>query len=166
MKQLHLLLLAAVLLTSGCTHNIGDFTILSSKCVDLSVIGSARRGQTKAHGEDIQHIIVIIPTAIPNLKQALDNAIECTPGAVALVDARLYFRHFYIPYIYGQNAYIVEGTSLMNPAQANRFPTKHIVVSYDATQKRYVAQPVSAAYYAALKRKYYLDAKTDTSFPS
>ena len=154
MKLSRLLLLASALLMAGCTHNIGDFTILSTNNVDFSVIAGSRRG-AQVEGVDIQHIIIFFPTSgVPNLKTAIDRAIESVPGTIALVDARLRFRSFYIPYLYGQNAYLAEGRALVNPAQVSHFPTKHIVVTYDAKQDRFIAKPVSVVQYEALKRKY------------
>lgn len=146
---------AAVLSLTGCAHKLGDFTVISTKNVDLSVIGSAHRGP-KVSESDIAHIIVVIPTKFDvNLKQAIDNAIEATPGTIALVDARLYFRSFYIPYIYGQTAFIAEGTALLNQAQAARSSTpRHVVVRFDKQQNHYVATGVSAQEYAALKGKF------------
>ena len=41
------------------------------------------------------------------------------PGAVALIDAVLRERFFYIPYVYGQQAYIVEGSVLIDPKLAD-----------------------------------------------
>jgi len=154
MKLARLLLLASALLMTGCTHNIGDFTVISTKNVDFSVIAGSRRG-AQVEGDDIMHVIIFFPTSgAPNLKTAIDRAIESVPGAIALVDARLRFRSFYIPYIYGQDAFLAEGRALVNPAQASHFPTKHIVVTYDAKQDRYIAKPVSAPQYEALKQKY------------
>jgi len=37
------------------------------------------------------------------------------PGAVALVDVVLRSQFFYIPYVYGKNAFIVEGSVLIDP---------------------------------------------------
>ena len=109
MKLARLLLLASALLMTGCTHNIGDFTVISTKNVDFSVIAGSRRG-AQVEGDDIMHVIIFFPTSgAPNLKTAIDRAIESVPGAIALVDARLRFRSFYIPYIYGQDAFLRRG---------------------------------------------------------
>jgi len=153
MKLSRLLLLASALFMTGCTHNIGDFTVLSTKNVDFSVIAGSRRG-IPVQGDDTQHIVIFIPTSgAPNLKTAIDRAIESVPGNIALLDARLQFRSFYIPYIYGQNAFLAEGRALINPAQASHSPAKYIVVTYDAKLDRYIAKPVSPAQYQAILRK-------------
>jgi len=154
MKTTRLFAIVFLAMLTGCTTRITDFTIISTKNVDLSVIGHARRGTVRAQGEDVTHIIIIIPTGIPHVKEAIDKAIESVPGAVALVDGVLYYRAFYIPYIYGQKAYVVEGTPLIMPGQASSvLPTEHMVSTYDAKQKRFVTEAVSAERYAALKSK-------------
>jgi hypothetical protein len=50
------------------------------------------------------------------MKEAIDQAIESKPGAVALVDGVVYQKIWYIPYIYGQSGFTVEGTPLIDPA--------------------------------------------------
>lgn len=94
----------------GCVQRLGDFTILSTKNVDVSKFGSATRDPIRVKGEDAKEIILIIPTGVPNVKEAIDRAIESQPGCVALSDATVKYSSFYIPYIYGRTAFTVEGT--------------------------------------------------------
>lgn len=108
-------LFAAVAALSGCSQRIMDFTVISSKNVDLSKGAEFKRGLTRVHGEDLKHIIVFIPTGQPNAKVALDKAIESTPGAVGLVDGVITSHGWWIPYIYGQSKVEVEGTPLIDP---------------------------------------------------
>jgi hypothetical protein len=56
------------------------------------------------------------------MKEALDRAIESVPGAVALLDGVLTQRAWYIPYIYGESSFLVEGTPLIDPAFAAEPP--------------------------------------------
>jgi len=163
MKTTRLFAFGFLALLTGCTTRLTDFTIISTKNVDLSVIGRARRGSARVQGKDTAHIIIFIPTGTPNMKTAIDRAIESVPGSVALVDGVLYQSFFYIPYIYGQSSFIVEGTPLINTAQASSvLPAKHMVATYDATQKRFVTQAVSAERYEALKNKFALTHSTKT----
>ena len=46
----------------------------------------------------------------------MDKAIESTPGAVGLLDGVINKHYWYIPYIYGEVSYEVEGTPLIDPA--------------------------------------------------
>ena len=110
-------LMALMLLfaATGCTTRLVDFTVISTKNVDLSKASTFTRGQGRVMGEDMIHIIVFIPTGVSNMKEAIDRAIEVTPGAVALVDGVVLNKFFYIPYIYGRGGYVVEGTPLISP---------------------------------------------------
>lgn len=73
------------------------------------------RGAERVTGEDKFHIIVFIPTGQPSAKEALDKAIESTPGAVALLDGVITHKSWWVPYIYGQSSIEVEGTPLIDP---------------------------------------------------
>lgn len=106
--------LGALLLTS-CTQRILDFTIISSKNIDLSKGASFERGSERVEGIDKVHIIVGFPTGTPNIKEAIDRAIESVPGAVALLDGVLSYSSWNAIF-YGQIKYIVEGTPLIDPA--------------------------------------------------
>ncbi len=46
------------------------------------------------------------------MKEAIDKAIEQYPGAVGLADGVVKSNNWWIPFIYGQDSYIVEGTPL------------------------------------------------------
>ena len=78
--------LLVIILLSGCTTRFLDFTIISSKNVDMSRGAEFKRESTRVVGEDSASIIIFIPTGTPNAKEALDRAIESVPGAVALLD--------------------------------------------------------------------------------
>jgi len=119
------LCLVALLLAS-CTTRLVDFTIISTKNLDLSKGASFERGRSRVEGIDKVYIIVLIPTGTPNMKEALDRAIESVPGAVALLDGVLTQKFWYIPYIFGQSAFLVEGTPLIDPAlAAERVPSPY-----------------------------------------
>jgi hypothetical protein len=71
---------------SGCTTRLVDFTMISTKNIDLSRSADFRRAQQRVKGKDEAMIIIFIPTGVPNMKEAIDRALESVPGAVALVD--------------------------------------------------------------------------------
>lgn len=110
----NLFLLSIILVMSACTTRITDFTILSTKNVDLADMGKYKRLPDRVTGSDTAHIILIIPTGTPNVKEAIDNAIESVPGGVALVDGVVTYSWFYIPYIFGEMTYTVEGNVLVD----------------------------------------------------
>ena len=92
------------------------------------------KGKKRIKGEDKAHIIIFIPTGNPNVKEAVDKAIESMPGCVALLDGVIDYKWFYIPYIYGQSAYIVEGTPLIDPSGSRAsadMPEQYIVTRLD-----------------------------------
>ncbi|RLC55663.1 MAG: hypothetical protein DRH89_07230 [Candidatus Cloacimonadota bacterium] len=107
--------LVIVILLSGCTTRFIDFTIISSKNIDMSRGAEFYRDRNRVIGEDSASIIIFIPTGTPNAKEALDRAIESVQGAVALLDGVISQKFFYIPYIYGESTIIVEGTALIDP---------------------------------------------------
>ena len=100
---------------SGCSQRVLDFTVVSTKNVDLSKGADFKRGPTRVKGEDTRSIIVFVPTGQPSAKTAMDKAIESVPGAVALTDGVITAHWWWIPYIYGQNKVEVEGTPLIDP---------------------------------------------------
>lgn len=101
---------------SACTHRLVDFTIISSKNVDLSKAATFKRGNQRVEGVDKAYIIIFIPTGFPEVKQAVDNAIEKVPGCVALVDGVISQTAWY--FLIGYNGINVEGTPLIDPSLA------------------------------------------------
>jgi len=111
MKKLKFFLsVTLLLLMSSCTHRIADLTLVSTK--NYSTSKPLKVAGSKVVGEDKASIIVFLPTGTVNVEEAVDNAIEQTPGAVALQDVVIISKWFYIPYIYGEQKIIVEGTPL------------------------------------------------------
>lgn len=93
----------------GCASR-SDLTAVSSKNVNLSNIKIDRRAlKGRTSGENCQHIIIVIPTSGPaTLDEALDQALEAKQANL-LLDAVVNWNFFYIPYIYGQECWNVEG---------------------------------------------------------
>lgn len=114
MKKIISIALLALLAT-GCSTRITDFTVISSKNIDLSRGAEFKRSPVRVKGEDRKSIIIFIPTGEPNVKEAMDRAIEKTPGAIGLLDGVVTRHGWYIPYIYGEAWYEVEGTALIDP---------------------------------------------------
>lgn len=105
-----------VLVLASCVTRFGSFTMVSTKTLDLSRAGEYVRDKSgRVEGIDFRHLIIVFPLGNPSLQEAVDQAIESIPGGVALVDATLSSRFWYIPYIYGRTSYVVEGTVLVDP---------------------------------------------------
>lgn len=108
MRRIGLLLLV-VLLFTGCEQRLGDFTFLSSKNIDFSNLDmEASENAPMVEGEDSKAIIFLFSTGVPNLKEAVDRAIE-SGGGTALTDVSIYYAHWYIPYIVGESKFRVRG---------------------------------------------------------
>lgn len=110
-----------VLLTMmNCKTRMMDFTVISTKNVDLSKMASYKRGNQRVEGKDTAKIILaLIPIKLEaNLKEAIDQAVQSVPGAVSLVDGVIY--HYNLPTwpFYFENGYIIEGTPLIDPKLA------------------------------------------------
>ena len=112
------LLVLTALIFSSCSQRVLDFTLISSKNVDLTNGASFVKGKSRVEGTDMVHIILFIPTGQVNIKEAVDRAIESTPGCVALLDGVIYTKSWWIPYIYGQASATVEGLPLIDPSLA------------------------------------------------
>jgi hypothetical protein len=103
-------------LLSGCVTRLGTFTVLSTRNIEWSRAGEFQHNSQRIKGDDTLHMIIIIPTKLNvTIGDAVDKALNRVPGAVALVDVTLRSTSFYIPWIYGRTAYIVEGSTLVDP---------------------------------------------------
>lgn len=112
-KKLFIAVVALLgLATQSCTDRLTDFTVISTKNVPIgNQPTDLVRGTTRVKGVDKKPIILSIPIGSPNLKEAIDKAIEQCPGAIALADGVVKSKFLYF-FFYGQNSYIVEGTPL------------------------------------------------------
>jgi hypothetical protein len=95
---------------TGCAVRHGDFTVLSNKLIRVSEFELDKTNRTKnVAGQQVQHIIIFIPTSgPPTLEGAIDDALEKGGGDV-MTDAVVSSWGWYIPYIYGQFGWKVEG---------------------------------------------------------
>lgn len=120
MKQSNLLMacLCLLLVCSSCTSRLVDFTVISTKNIDFSQAPNFKRGKVRNTGDDRVYWILSIPLGLPSMKEAIDRAIEQTPGAVALVDGVVSSKFIWFV-LSGYSEYIVEGTPLIDPSLAN-----------------------------------------------
>ena len=102
----------------GCTQRIGDFTLISTKNVEL---GAKYKKIDRFKGTDSRPEILMIPLGTPDLKQAVDNCIEEGKGELltnAVVDVG-----WWTAIVYGERKYTVTGdvwvragtSDLLNP---------------------------------------------------
>lgn len=109
-KARFVLLFVGLLCMCSCSHT-EDFTALSTKNVKVTSL-KIDHTQSKGivHGEDCKYIIIIIPTGNPTPKQAVDNALQSN-NTQLLLNARLTYEWFYIPYIFGRACWSADGES-------------------------------------------------------
>ena len=103
----NIIILSIVLLVIGCTQRLGDFTVMSTRNVDLNA--NYVKVENNVIGQDKKSIIIIIPTGTPNIEAAIDQALKSVDGGAVMTDVSLTYKWFYIPYIYGEYIYEVEG---------------------------------------------------------
>ena len=113
MKKLTLIVSAVLLLTS-CSQDLFNFTIVSTKNIEIEKLSMFKKGSNKVKGEDIAYIIILIPTKRVKIDQAISNTMDGIPGCVALLDGTVISKFWFIPYIYGQAKIVVEATPLID----------------------------------------------------
>lgn len=103
------IVLAFAIGVSGCTQRILDFTVISSKNTNLRVKDEGKGQRVK--GED-KAVYFIFPLGNPQVKNAVDRAIEAAgPGYDALLDGVIY-NHFNVFLLVGSFGFSVEGTPI------------------------------------------------------
>ena len=100
---------------ASCSSRLGDFTMISTRNIDLNRVEGHRVDNTKRiEGEDVGSIIVCIPTRSPNMKEAIDDAIrKGGPNCVGLSDVVIDSYFWVIPYIYGKTGVTVKGYPIL-----------------------------------------------------
>ena len=150
---LSIITFAFLLLFSGCSSRLVDFTIISTKNIDLSDTGYIRE-KTRSLGEDAIHIIIFIPMGQASIKEAIDRTIESVPGGVAIVDGVVTSSMWYIPYIYGKSKYVVEGTVLVDPQLVNAEPRdRYIIAKLDNDGEVIEHRTVTSDEFLVIKKK-------------
>ncbi|HEV8539042.1 MAG TPA: hypothetical protein VGR15_09020 [Bacteroidota bacterium] len=93
------------MLLTACSQRIGDFTIISSKNVDIG--GKYTKVDGRFEGSDSRPSILGIPLGTPDLKQAVDNCIEAGKGD--LITNAVLHSSWWTAIVYGQNKFTAMG---------------------------------------------------------
>jgi hypothetical protein len=105
----------------GCSRRMIDFTIISSKNVDINT--EARGAMTE--GSDWSHWLLFIPINLnlyPSLEEAIDRAIEAGgPEYDALMDGVLYWKNYWALLFFG-NGFRVRGIPVNTTKQLAKNP--------------------------------------------
>lgn len=100
----------AIIFLGGCTIRMVDFTVISTKNVKIPSVAKGPR----VTGEDCV-LVVLFPLGIPDMKEAIDRAIEkAGPEYDALVDGVVYRLNH--SFLFGQVCFKVEGTPINTKA--------------------------------------------------
>ncbi len=103
----------ALFALSGCATRLVDFTVISTKN-QIATEGFAKG--SRVTGSDCVFVF-LIPLGAPNLKSAIDKAIEgAGPGYDALVDGVVYTKNY--SFLLGQLCYEVQGTPINTRSRA------------------------------------------------
>ena len=154
MRKAVLVIMASVLM-SGCSQQMFDFTIMSTRNIELSKLSALQRSNQRVEGEDKAHFIIVIPTKIIRIDQAVDRTIAATPGCVALLDGTVYHKSWWIPYIYAQERYVVEATPLIDPNYSSAEPVlpKYGRVNFNTNGTLRSIEAISEVAYQAEKEE-------------
>jgi hypothetical protein len=106
-KTLVLVLVSA--LGSGCVSNWGSMNLATTRNVSVD----AETIQRKVKGEDCLHMVLFIPLGKmnPNIEQAMNNALDTTPDANALINVSVYQETLFT-YVYNRSCLQIEGDAV------------------------------------------------------
>ena len=99
-----LFMCAGLLVLDGCSLRLGDFTVLSTKNVDVSGVKQGDRYS----GENCMNTVLFFPLGEINWKSAMDQALEKGKGDV-MIDAVVTSK-YWNALVYGQYCVVIEGT--------------------------------------------------------
>ena len=134
-KKITLAAFCCTLLLGGCSRRLFDVTMISSKNVPIGQEISLKQADQRVAGVDSKGVILCFALGIPDVKEAVDDAIEKYPGAVALSNAVVKAKWWHA-FVYGKNKYIVEG----NPVYLD----KNAPVDQAVQQVTGASQPANA----------------------
>ena len=98
------------LIFAGCTQRIIDFTVISSKQMDMRIQDTGKGNRVE--GKDGVYWFFFIPLGTPNLKEAVDRAVESAgSGYDALIDGVIYSSGYHF-IVSGYTGYKVIGTPI------------------------------------------------------
>ena len=98
-----------LLVLTGCSQHLGNFTALSSSSYDPKNISEKSLVTKNVSGESHCYIIFLFPTCVmPKIDEAVSKALTTGSGDF-MKNARLYYEHYYIPLLFGDVWVRVEG---------------------------------------------------------
>ncbi|OHB79564.1 MAG: hypothetical protein A2Z25_01755 [Planctomycetes bacterium RBG_16_55_9] len=90
-------LLAFLIFAQGCKSHMGDFTLITTKNINLTSFSShGEESGERVSGEDAQFFFFSIPVGFCSIKEAVDDALD-KKNSYMLIDATIYYERFWIP---------------------------------------------------------------------
>lgn len=109
MKKIILVAVLSALTLSACTVRVADMTVASTKNYNINAAKFVKGQRVK--GEDT-YPVILFPIGIPNVKTAMDKAIETDSCAVGLTDVVVtQLNH---AFIFGSIGFRVEGDQIID----------------------------------------------------
>lgn len=108
------------LLLTACSSKMTDFTILSTNNVDLRQAENLKTLPNKVEGRDSEFTFLLLPLGSRNIEAAIKDALDKTPGAVALVDGEIRKTRTWFPVpwlLYDKASYVVIGKPVVDTTQ-------------------------------------------------
>ncbi len=93
---------------SGCSQHVGNFSGLAAGTYRPENINNSNLVGKDITGKACKSIILFIPTGYPKLDEAVSQATAKNNGDF-MMNSRVYLDHWYIPLIYGETCWKVEG---------------------------------------------------------
>ena len=111
-KLLALAMIGLGLTASGCAVRIADLTVASTKNYNLNSNQFVKGERVRADGSVP---VILFPLGIPDMKTAMDKAIEKNNCSVALTDVVITSLNY--AFLVGKIGYRVEGTQVIDTSQ-------------------------------------------------
>lgn len=112
MKKAALALILGAVVVSGCTVRVADMTVGSTKNYNINAAKFVKG--KRVTGEDT-YPVILFPLGIPDVKTAMDNAIEQDKCAVALSD--IVVSQLNHSFLVGSIGYRIEGNLVIDTTQ-------------------------------------------------
>ncbi len=101
-----------VLLTAvACTQRLGNLTVASTKNIAISSFNPGTMQPKKTEGQDCKSLILFIPTGVPNLENAIDNAMANAGTGYNLMTDVVLSSKVWTVILYSQSCYVVTGNA-------------------------------------------------------
>jgi len=110
------LLLTLVL---GCTTTkLLDFTVISTRSIQLAGNPNFEVREKRVRGEDEASMVFVFPVGTLDVGEAIGRAIDSEPGCVALQDGSIVREErLFFPFLYADSKIVVEGSPIIDTSR-------------------------------------------------